>query len=348
MSHSHYMQQALELAKKGFPNVAPNPMVGCVIVHNEMIVASGYHQKFGEAHAEVNAINALPDGISPADCELYVTLEPCSHHGKTPPCADLIIARGFKKVMIACKDPNPAVAGKGIEKLQNAGINVINGILEDEARELNKKFITFHERKRPYYILKWAQTADNFISRMPVPEKRSENQISGQASQLFVHQLRAENSAILVGKNTVLVDNPSLTTRLVEGKNPTRVVIDKNLEIPTTFNIYNIEAKTIVFNAQKQETKGTVEFIKIDFTRNSLAQISEKLVALGIQSVLVEGGSVLLQSFIKENNWDELYIFQNPNLYFNAGIKAPEFKIDNTFERVGDDKLFHYLNQKSK
>jgi diaminohydroxyphosphoribosylaminopyrimidine deaminase / 5-amino-6-(5-phosphoribosylamino)uracil reductase len=344
MTHKFFMQQTLVLAKKGWPYVAPNPLVGCVIVYDDKIISQGYHQKYGQAHAEVNAINTLPTNIQPKDCTLYVTLEPCSHFGKTPPCADLIIAKGFKTVVVACKDPNPVVSGRGIKKIQEAGIEVIINVLEKEARELNKHFITFFEKKHPYFILKWAQTADGFISRLPLPINKNDNKITGIQAQKVVHQLRSEVMAIMVGKNTVLNDNPELTTRLVNGKSPIRLFIDKNLEVPDTFNIYNAETKTIVFNGIKESTEKNHQFIKINFSENILTQVSEKLIALNIQSVLVEGGTFLLQDFINQNLWDEVLIFENPNLIFTNGVKAPVFKHINSFEWIENDKLFSQSN----
>jgi diaminohydroxyphosphoribosylaminopyrimidine deaminase/5-amino-6-(5-phosphoribosylamino)uracil reductase len=346
MNHDYYMQQALDLAKKGWPQVAPNPMVGCVIVRQDEIVASGYHQQFGGPHAEVAAINQLPSGLSTADCILYVTLEPCSHTGKTPPCADLLIQKGFKQVVVATKDPNPLVAGQGIKKLEAAGIIVTLGILEKEARELNKRFVTFFEKQRPYYILKWAQTADGFVSKIKVLNKQ-ENIISGNAAQQLVHRLRAETMGIMVGKNTVLTDNPLLTTRLVPGKNPVRIFIDRNLQVPVDFNIYNAEAPTIVFNAVKEAEENHLSFIRLDFVGNIPEQVTRHLHRLGIQSVLVEGGPFLLNDFIHKDLWDEALVFQNPDLHFKEGIKAPEFALKNTFELVGNDKLFHHFKNEA-
>jgi len=335
------MQIALDLAKKGRYKVEPNPMVGCVIVHNNKVVAQGYHQKYGEAHAEVNAINELSKEIDPAECTIYVTLEPCSHHGKTPPCVELVLAKGFKKVVLADFDPNPLVAGKSIAKLSEAGVEVIMNVLRAEQRELNKRFFTFYRKKRPFYILKWAQTADGFISRMPLPANKSDNKISGEEAQKMVHQMRADEMGIMVGKNTVLADDPSLTTRLVEGKNPVRIFIDKALEVPKTFNIYNKEAKTLVFNGLKDDKKENIEFIKIDFSKNVLEQVSAKLYELKIQSVLVEGGSALLNDFIKQEMYDEIFIFENPGLFFKNGLMAPKMPFhENNFERIGNDKLY--------
>jgi len=323
MDHYLYMQRALDLAKLGWPNVAPNPMVGCVIVKDDKIVAEGYHQKYGEAHAEVNAIKNIGKDIQPGDCTLYVTLEPCSHFGKTPPCSDLIISKGFKKVVVCNSDPNPLVGGQGIEKLRNAGIEVITGVLEKEGWELNKRFFTFHEKKRPYIILKWAQTADGFISRYPVPENRSENIISSPEQMMESHKMRSEEMAIMVGKNTVLCDNPTLTTRLVKGKNPIRIFIDRKLEVPRDFNIYNNESKTIVFNELKNGSEDHIEYIVLDFTKNIPVQICSHLHQKNIQSLIIEGGTHLLNSFIEQNLYDKVKVFENKNLKFGNGIKAP-------------------------
>lgn len=320
-------------------------MVGCVIVHNDEVVASGFHEQYGGPHAEVNAINALPDKIQAAHCTLYVTLEPCSHHGKTPPCADLIMSKGFKKVVVASTDPNPLVAGEGIKRLKNAGIEVMVGVLEKEARVLNKRFFTFFEQKRPFFILKWAQTEDGFISRIGVPKTREGNKISGIEADVMVHQLRAQCQGILVGKNTVLYDNPTLTTRLVKGNNPTRMFIDRKLEVPFTFNIYNSEAKTLVFNEVKDKTEDNIQFIKIDFDKNVLGQLASRLYELKIQNVLVEGGTFLIDQFIGQNLWDEIMIFQNPQLYFAQGVKAPAIALKNNFELVGNDKLYRYFRE---
>ncbi len=339
MNQEYFMQRAIDLAKKGWPMVAPNPMVGCVIVHNNEIVAEGYHQQYGQAHAEVNAIKNLSEALSPQACELYVTLEPCTHHGKTPPCADLIITKGFKKVIIACKDPNPLVAGNGIKKLQAAGIEVIVGVLEKEARLLNKRFITFFEKKRPYIYLKWAQTADGYMSKLPLPALRADNLISGETAQKRVHSLRAQTMGIFVGKNTVLNDNPHLTTRLVAGKNPVRIFIDKHLEVPANYHVYDKEAETIVFNGIKEAEEGNIVFIKLEFKDNVLLTILNKLYEKNIQSLLVEGGAGLLHEFLEQGIWDELLIFENPNLEFKQGLKAPEMNLPLQFEMVGEDRL---------
>ena len=339
LKHISYMQHALSLAKKGLGSVSPNPMVGCVIVHHDQVVAEGYHQKYGEAHAEVNAINALPENVDPSECTVYVTLEPCSHFGKTPPCSDLIIKKGFKKVVVCNVDTNPLVGGKGIERLRNAGIEVITGVCEKEGRELNKRFFTLHEKKRPYIILKWAQTADGFIARSN-PVNPQDNWITGPEGKKLVHQMRSEEDAILVGKNTVLQDNPQLTTRLVTGKNPLRIVISQSPALPASLNVFNEEAPTILFNAEINETRGNVTFEKIDLNMPIIPQILEKLAKKGVSSLIVEGGTETLNSFINAGYWDEMKVFVNPNLSFISGVLAPKTLLNTDFQMVGSDKLY--------
>jgi diaminohydroxyphosphoribosylaminopyrimidine deaminase / 5-amino-6-(5-phosphoribosylamino)uracil reductase len=340
------MRRALELARQGWPAVAPNPMVGSVIVHGGEIVAEGFHELFGGPHAEVNAIKRMPANVNPAECELYVTLEPCDHQSKTPPCTDLIISSGFKKVIVACKDPNPLVRGKGIEKLRKAGIEVIGGVLEQEARALNRRFITFHEQGRPYIILKWALSADGFISR-PHGSAREDNFISRQEALTTVHQLRAECSGILVGKTTVLIDDPLLTVRHVNGRNPVRLIVDRNLDVPANYKIYNKDAPTIVFNCIKDEVRENVRLIKLEGTPDLIGQVLKALHGMNIQSLLVEGGSRVLQSFIDRNLWDEALVFQNPDLIFGAGLRGPVFALKNTFELVGEDKLYRHIREEN-
>lgn len=345
MNHSTYMQKALDLAKLGWPAAAPNPMVGCVIVKDNKIIAEGYHQKFGEAHAEVNAINSLGPGFDFSDCTLYVTLEPCSHHGKTPPCSDLIIAKKFKKVVICNVDTNPLVGGKGIEKLKKAGIEVESGVLEKEGRELNKRFFTFHEKKRPYIILKWAQTNDGFISLDPVPANKNENWITCDDNRKLVHIWRSQEQAIMVGTKTVACDDPELTVRLVEGKNPIRILIDKDLKLKPDSKIFNDEAETLVFTGHQKPSFGNTFYIQIDFSKNILQQILNKLADSNISSLIVEGGTTLLQSFINENLWDEARIFKNPDKNFNSGIKAPQLDLSKALqEKSGTDYLLIIKN----
>ncbi|HZH70213.1 MAG TPA: bifunctional diaminohydroxyphosphoribosylaminopyrimidine deaminase/5-amino-6-(5-phosphoribosylamino)uracil reductase RibD, partial [Flavobacteriaceae bacterium] len=248
-SHEKYMQRALFLAQKGRFTTSPNPRVGAVIVHKNKIIGEGYHRQFGEAHAEPNAVASVKDKSLLAESTLYVTLEPCSHHGKTPPCVDLILKHKIPEVFIASKDPFEKVNGSGIEKLREAGVNVKIGLLEKEALELNKRFFTFHQKKRPYIILKWAETADGFIGRLQSDPKKEDSWITSAESKQLVHLWRAEEDGILVGSNTALADRPQLDCREVFGKNPLRILIDENLDVPLSFAIFNKKAPTIVFNA---------------------------------------------------------------------------------------------------
>ena len=337
------MQCCLELAAKGLGNVAPNPMVGCVIVCDGEIVAEGYHEQYGSGHAEPNAIKQVSDAILKKST-LYVTLEPCSHHGKTPPCADLIISKGIKKVVIGNLDSNPLVSGRGIQKLKEAGIDVEHGILDKECRALNKRFFTFHEKKRPYIILKWAQTQDGFISRIPLPENKEDNWITGKESKALVHQWRGEEQAILIGYNTALVDNPLLTTRLVEGKNPVRLIIDKNLDLPHNLNVFNNDAKTIVFNSMKGSDDDNIRYVRIDF-QNMIQEILNECYVLNISSVIIEGGTKTINEFIQKNTWDEARIFVNPHETFEHGIAAPVISFNQSVpNQIGDDLLYIITN----
>ena len=289
------MKRCLELAAKGLGKVAPNPMVGCVIVCDNKIIAEGFHEFYGEPHAEPNAIKQVDDELL-KKCSLYVSLEPCSHHGKTPPCADLIISKGIKKVCVGNLDPNPLVAGKGIQKLKDAGIEVEYGILDKECRELNKRFFTFHEKKRPFIILKWAQTQNGFISQWPVPENKEDNWITGKESKRLVHQWRTEEQAILIGYNTLMADNPYLTSRLVEGKNPIRLVMSRKVDFPSKLNIFNKDAKTIIFNTVKDDVIDNVEFIKVDWS-NKVRDILDYCFRHAISSIIVEGGTNTIYNF---------------------------------------------------
>ncbi|HXD92656.1 MAG TPA: bifunctional diaminohydroxyphosphoribosylaminopyrimidine deaminase/5-amino-6-(5-phosphoribosylamino)uracil reductase RibD [Bacteroidia bacterium] len=335
---NQYMQRCLELAAKGLGSVAPNPMVGCVIVHNNVIIGEGYHQKYGEAHAEVNAIASVVNKNLLAESTVYVNLEPCSHYGKTPPCSDLLIEHKIKRVVVACLDTNPLVAGKGIEKLRNAGIEVFTGVLEKEAYELNKRFFTYHEKKRPYIILKWAQTKDNFISKFP-PFIREENWITNNESKKLVHTWRAQEQAILVGTTTALLDNPALTVRLTEGKSPIRILIDKELKVPFINPIFSNAAETIVITEKKEVSVNNVTYHQIDFTKEITPQILNYLYDKKVTSVIIEGGRHTLQSFIDRGLWDEARIFTG-NKYFQSGIKAPVInKSKSNSQMIGDDEL---------
>lgn len=332
------MQRALELAKLGKGNVSPNPLVGCVIAHEGVIIGEGFHQKYGEAHAEVNAVNSIQNPELLNESTVYVTLEPCSHFGKTPPCSDLLIEKKVKKVIVASQDPFEKVDGKGIEKLIEAGIDVELGILKDEAEELNKRFFTFHKKKRPFVILKWAQTEDGFIAR----ENGDSKWISNSFSRQLVHKWRAEEDAILVGKNTAILDNPSLTVRDWDGKNPIRVLLDSQLEVSGSIHLYKDEAKTFIFNTKKENHKGSNIWLKMDSL--SPLNILGELYKQGIQSIIIEGGTQVLNSFIKDNCWDEARVFEGKTT-FGQGVKAPvlnEVLLEKS--TIENDQLFIYKN----
>ena len=316
-TYEFYINRCIQLAEKAIGNTYPNPMVGAVIVHNGKIIGEGYHKKAGEPHAEINAINAVEDKSLLPESDIYVSLEPCSHYGKTPPCAVKLKEIGFKKVIIGCRDSHGKVDGKGIEILKNSGIEVVSGILENECRALNKRFFCFHEKKRPYIILKWAQSGDLFLDKDFQPTA-----IGNSLTKQFVHQLRSEEHAILVGTSTALVDNPSLTVREFSGKNPIRILLDFDLKIPSNFKILNDEAPTIIFNSVKNEEINNLKFIKIekeDFLKNMMEKLHEEQ----IQSIIIEGGSFTLQKFIDEKLWDETIIIRNENLLLQNGTPAP-------------------------
>ncbi len=317
------MSRCLQLARLAAGSVAPNPMVGAVLVYDDIIIGEGYHKKYGEAHAEVNCINSVKEEnkLLIEKSTMYVSLEPCSHFGKTPPCSNLIIQQKIKKVVIGCRDIYEEVDGKGIEALRNAGVEVVTGVLENESKNLNKRFFTFHTQKRPYIILKWAQSANGKIG-----SKNNERiLISNDYSNRLVHKWRNEEAAILVGKKTALKDDPSLTTRLWKGKNPVRIVIDSNLELPASSKVFNAEAKTIVYNLTKNSSEKNIEYIKIQEV-NFLAGMLSSLYENEIQSLLVEGGAKTLQSFIDQNLWDGARVITNHEMIIEEGINAPQMK----------------------
>jgi len=323
LTHGHYMRRCLQLAALGAGYVAPNPMVGAVLVYNNKIIGEGYHQRFGEAHAEVNCIAS----VEPANRQyipqstLYVSLEPCAHHGKTPPCADLIVRNKIPKVIIGCRDPFKQVDGKGIEKLNAAGIDVNVGILENESKEINKRFFTFHTKHRPYIILKWAQTADLKIS------SGTDNRllISNEYSNRLVHKWRSEEASILVGTNTAVNDDPELTTRLWIGPSPVRMIVDMDLRLPSWLKIFNQQVRTIVFNKIKHEESGNLMYYQVTEDVPLVHQVVNALYYLNIQSLIVEGGAKLLQSFIDEDIWDEARIITSIKMIAGIGLPAPQF-----------------------
>ena len=338
------MHRCLQLALIGTGQVAPNPMVGAVLVYNDTIIAEGFHQHYGQAHAEVNCINAVSKEQEKllSKSTLYVSLEPCAHYGKTPPCTDLIIKNNIPKVVIGCPDSYKQVAGKGIEKLKTAGVQVTVGVLQKEALELNKRFFTFHQKQRPYIILKWAQSHDNKIGGL----NHQRTFISNDIGNRLVHQWRSEEASILVGTNTALIDNPSLTTRLVPGKNSVRLVIDMDLKLSTDLQLFDKTVKTMVFNGVKEEVNDRISFFKID--RNNISQLLEILYKQNIQSILVEGGAKLLQSFIDADLWDEARVITNADLIIGEGVQAPQLNssIVDTKHIFGSDRVVFYLNDK--
>ncbi len=339
-----YIKRCIELAKNGLGTTYPNPLVGCVIVFENTIIGEGWHKKSGEAHAEVIAIESVQNKELLSSSTLYVSLEPCSHFGKTPPCADLILKYKIPNVVIGTIDPNSKVAGKGIQKLKDSGVNVTLGILEKEGNELNKRFFTFHRKSRPYIILKWAESADGFIS----PINKSEQKpvwISNEYSRQLVHKWRSEEQAILVGTQTIIDDNPSLTVRDWVGINPIRLVIDKENTIDSSYNIFDNQAKTIVFsNKEVTSNSDTIQYIKVDFDKNYTQAIVDKLFENNIQSIIIEGGRKTIQSFIDAHLWDEARVFIG-GINLNKGTKAP--KINNTIyskSYLKKDTLLTYRN----
>lgn len=320
MNKEEYMRRCIQLAQNGKLNAAPNPMVGAVIVYKNQIIGEGFHTKSGSHHAEVNAINSVKDKTKLSESTIFVSLEPCSHQGKTPPCADLIIANNIPHVVIGCQDPFSKVAGAGIQKLKEAGIKVEVGVLETEALSLIKRFYTFHANKRPYIILKWAESADGYIDKNRIQGKPT--RISSPLSTIVTHKRRAEIESILVGRRTALLDNPSLSVRSWYGKNPIRLVLDRALSLPKELHLFNGETKTYLFTEKNSKsTRKNLEYVTLNFNQPIIKQILEFLFTKNIQSVLVEGGAQLHNSFIKENLWDEIHI-EKGELIISDGVKA--------------------------
>jgi len=340
---NQYMYRCFQLAKNGKGVTSPNPLVGCVIVHNDKIIGEGFHKEYGFAHAEVNAINSVKDKSLLKESTLYVNLEPCAHFGKTPPCANLIVKHQLKKVVISNVDPFKEVSGKGIQLLKNAGIEVEVGVLEKEGFELNKRFFTFHIKKRPYIFLKWAQSANGYLDFNFIKQEKISIPISSNLSRQLVHKWRSEESAILVGKNTVINDNPSLTVRLVKGKNPIRIIIDPQLNSPENALIFNDQSSTIIYNQIKSGSTNDIEWVKFE-PNNFLNEILENLYQKNIQSVLVEGGAFTLSEFYKHNLWDEARVFTS-NIQISGKTKAPFFNEEaSKVEIIDNDLLKTYYN----
>jgi diaminohydroxyphosphoribosylaminopyrimidine deaminase/5-amino-6-(5-phosphoribosylamino)uracil reductase len=343
LNHEHYIKRCLQISKLGIGTTRPNPSVGAVLVVDDRIIGEGFTSPYGGNHAEVNAISAVKDPTLLATATMYVTLEPCSHFGKTPPCADLIIKNEIKKVVIGCLDSNVLVAGKGIERLQNAGCEVIVGVLEKECKAHHRRFFTFQIKNRPFIILKWAQTLDAYIA----PKNRVTQTpvwITNEVSRQLVHKWRSEEQSILVGTTTVLDDNPGLDVRHWKGEDPVRIVIDKELKIPANLKVYDGSVKTIFINETRTYAKGTIFFEKINFSEPIAIQICAVLFKHKIQSLIVEGGTKTIQTFIDENLWDEARVFSG-EVHFNDGVNAPKLDVIPTKEEnIKDDILKTYLN----
>ncbi len=338
------MYRCLELARLGAGHVAPNPMVGSVLVYNDRIIGEGYHQLYGKAHAEVNCIASVrpeDEHLIPQSI-LYVSLEPCAHHGKTPPCADLVVTKGIPRIVVGCRDPFPQVNGKGIEKLLAAGIEVTLGVKEKECIDLNKRFFLFHTRHRPFIVLKWAQTAGGRIAGLG----DSRLLISNEITNRLVHKWRSEEASILVGPRTALLDDPALTARLWTGPNPIRLVIDKDLQLPPDLKLFDKTVPTIVFNNHRHETQGPVQYYQLATDSSLIQQLVLALHHLKIQSVLVEGGARLLQSFIDEDCWDEVRVITNDDLDIASGLPAPQLKHARLVSRESllSDSIHYYVH----
>ena len=318
MAYEKYIHRCLTLAAKGKGHVSPNPLVGAVIVRDGKIIGEGFHAQHGQAHAEVNAINSVQDKAALKESTLYVNLEPCSHHGKTPPCASRIIEEGIPQVVMGCLDPNEQVAGRGVKQLKDSGVHVISEIMAEECKWLNRRFFTFHQQQRPYIILKWAQTADGFMA----DSSGNSKWISNLYSRIYVHKWRAQEDAIMVGRQTAMNDDPKLTARLWQGNDPMRIVLDPDLSMDSSAHLLDGSVKTWVLNQQQNMEKGNKTYLKLDLTDDWLAVFLAELKQAGCQSLIVEGGKALLDTFIQHNAWDEARIFTGKTC-FGQGLAAP-------------------------
>ncbi len=344
--HEKYMQRCLQLAQNGLGNTYPNPLVGCVIVLNDEIIGEGWHFQSGLPHAEVNAINSVVEKNLLQKATLYVNLEPCSHFGKTPPCANLIIENQIPNVVIGCVDSFSEVSGKGIERLINAGVHVEVGVLEAESLDINKRFFTYHNKKRPYVILKWAETKDGFIAP-EIRETKNPHWITNQYSRQLVHKWRTEEQVILLGTNSVVADNPKLNVRDYFGNLPVRVIVDRTLKINPDYHILDGTQKTIILNEKEEKTTSRAIYKKINFTENISSEILTILYEENIQSVIIEGGTLTLNQFIASNLWDEAIVFKSNGNFIN-GIKAPtlneSFDLEKKTSILNDDIHFYKNN----
>jgi diaminohydroxyphosphoribosylaminopyrimidine deaminase / 5-amino-6-(5-phosphoribosylamino)uracil reductase len=335
----NYMRRAFDLAGLGLGVVSPNPLVGCVVVADGVVIGEGWHRKYGEAHAEANAMNSVIRKELIAGSTVYVTLEPCSHFGKTPPCADMLVREKVSRVVIANSDSNPLVSGKGIVKLRDGGIEVTTGVLEDFGRKFNRRFFTFMEKKRPYVILKWARTSDEFIA----PENTGRSWITNDFSQQLVHKWRTEEDAILVGTRTATADDPQLNVRKWSGRDPVRLVIDRELTLPLTLKLFDGTQKTFCYNQKITKSDGNNQFVRIE-NANFVEGILQHLYDAGIQSVIVEGGTETINHFLTTKQWDEARVFVSKK-NFGSGIAAPSISSSPySSEDISGDVLNVYLN----
>lgn len=350
LTDEKYMQRCLQLASCGKGSVAPNPMVGAVVVYNDIIIGEGYHRQYGKAHAEVNAINSVSDKSLLKDSTIYVSLEPCSHYGKTPPCSQLIIDMEIPRVVVATLDPYHKVSGRGIKMLREAGVEVVVGVLEKEARLQNKEFFVSQTQSRPYIYLKWAQTSDGFIDKKRIAGEPIEpTPISNSFTKTLVHKLRSEVSAIMIATNTAVNDNPSLTTRLWFGKNPQRIILDRARRIPTNYHLFDNSVDTIIFTEKidKESINSRTSFVEVKFDEYLIPSVLKELNKRKINSLLVEGGATLLQSFIDAGAWDEAYI-EVANKRFMEGTKAPRIEGEVVDDRkIIDSQALHLTNSQN-
>lgn len=346
MEEEKYMKRCIELARNGMCHASPNPMVGAVIVCDGKIIGEGYHVWYGQAHAEVNAIRSVKETSLLKRSTIYVSLEPCSHQGKTPPCVDLIIEQQLPRIVIGCQDPFVKVAGQGIQKLREAGREVIVGVLEKECRELIRRFVTFNTLHRPYITLKWAESADGYID-----VNRTDGSpaiLSTPLTSMLVHKQRAESDAIMVGRRTALLDDPSLTVRNWHGRHPVRVVLDRKLSLSPDLHLMDGAIRTLVFTARQRASSKNVEYFVLDYHSDILPQLLKVLYRQNLQSLLVEGGSHLLQSFIDAGTWDEISIEKSDKI-LGSGVKAPEIrnKISYSSDRYFGTTIWHYRNEEA-
>ncbi len=340
--HEHYMSRCLELASQGLGHVAPNPMVGSVIVHNDHIIAEGYHEKYSGPHAERNALQNISQPSLLSESTLYVNLEPCSHHGKTPPCADAILEAKIPHVVVGITDPNPLVSGSGIQRLREYGVNVTEGVLEKESKELNRRFLTYQTKKRPYIILKWAETSDRFLG--PLDGQRVP--ISCKESQLLSHKWRTQEAAILVGTNTAELDNPQLTARLATGNNPLRIVLDRSARLSQNLALFDGSTPTLVVTERERSSLQGVETLSLPFNSSLLPQLLTHLYEMNIASLIVEGGGYTLEQFVEQDLWDEARIFRSSS-ELGEGTRAPllSTKLLTSSTSSGTDTLAHFRNK---